>query len=77
MSELNPFLIAQHQLDVAAEHLGLDPATHELLEMASTGTEDHPARPDGQWERQGLSRLPGSVQHRPGARKGGAPMAPR
>ena len=31
MSELNPFLIAQHQLDAAAEHLGLDPATHELL----------------------------------------------
>jgi glutamate dehydrogenase (NAD(P)+) len=31
MSELNPFLIAQHQLDVAAEHLGLDPATHEFL----------------------------------------------
>jgi len=31
MSELNPFLIAQHQLDAAAEHLGLDSATHELL----------------------------------------------
>jgi glutamate dehydrogenase (NAD(P)+) len=31
MSELNPFLIAQHQLDAAATHLGLDPATHELL----------------------------------------------
>jgi glutamate dehydrogenase (NAD(P)+) len=31
MSELNPFLIAQHQLDAAAERLGLDPATHELL----------------------------------------------
>ena len=31
MSELNPFLIAQRQLDVAAEHLGLDPATHEFL----------------------------------------------
>ena len=31
MSELNPFRIAQQQLDVAAERLGLDPATHELL----------------------------------------------
>jgi glutamate dehydrogenase (NAD(P)+) len=31
MSELNPFRIAQYQLDAAAEKLGLDPATHELL----------------------------------------------
>ena len=31
MSELNPFSIAQQQLDSAAEKLGLDPATHELL----------------------------------------------
>ncbi|MGD0663185.1 MAG: Glu/Leu/Phe/Val dehydrogenase [Syntrophorhabdales bacterium] len=31
MSELNPFKIAQQQLDVAAEKLGLDSATHELL----------------------------------------------
>ncbi|SMC23931.1 glutamate dehydrogenase (NAD/NADP) [Desulfacinum hydrothermale DSM 13146] len=32
MSEaLNPFKIAQKQLDRAAERLGLDPATHELL----------------------------------------------
>ncbi len=31
MSELNPFRIAQQQLDVTAERLGLDPATHELL----------------------------------------------
>ena len=31
MPELNPFKIAQAQLDVAAERLGLDPATHELL----------------------------------------------
>jgi glutamate dehydrogenase (NAD(P)+) len=31
MSELNPFKIAQQQLDAAAERLGLDPATHELL----------------------------------------------
>jgi glutamate dehydrogenase (NAD(P)+) len=31
MSELNPFKIAQQQLDAAAEKLGLDPATHELL----------------------------------------------
>src|SRR5512135_2850955 len=31
MAELNPFKIAQNQLDVAAERLGLDPATHELL----------------------------------------------
>jgi glutamate dehydrogenase (NAD(P)+) len=29
--ELNPFRIAQKQLDDAAERLGLDPATHELL----------------------------------------------
>jgi len=29
--ELNPFAIAQHQLDQAAEIMGLDPATHELL----------------------------------------------
>ncbi len=29
--KLNPFTIAQQQLDVAAEKLGLDPATHELL----------------------------------------------
>jgi glutamate dehydrogenase (NAD(P)+) len=31
MAELNPFSIAQRQLDVAAEKLGLDQATHELL----------------------------------------------
>ena len=31
MAELNPFTIAQEQLDEAAEKLGLDPATHELL----------------------------------------------
>jgi len=31
MVELNPFAIAQKQLDTAAERLGLDPATHELL----------------------------------------------
>jgi len=29
--ELNPFAIAQKQLDQAAEIMGLDPATHELL----------------------------------------------
>ena len=31
MAELNPFKIAQAQLDEAAERLGLDRATHELL----------------------------------------------
>ena len=31
MEELNPFAIAQKQLDAAAEILQLDPATHELL----------------------------------------------
>src|SRR5512139_4079965 len=31
MQRLNPFQIAQQQLDTAAEKLGLDPATHELL----------------------------------------------
>ncbi len=31
MPELNPFKIAQAQLDEAAQKLGLDPATHELL----------------------------------------------
>jgi glutamate dehydrogenase (NAD(P)+) len=31
MQKLNPFEIAQQQLDTAAEKLGLDPATHELL----------------------------------------------
>ncbi len=31
MAELNPFTIAQEQLDEAAAKLGLDPATHELL----------------------------------------------
>ena len=31
MAELNPFVIAQRQLDAAAEKLGLDPATHEFL----------------------------------------------
>jgi glutamate dehydrogenase (NAD(P)+) len=31
MAELNPFKIAQRELDDAAERLGLDPATHELL----------------------------------------------
>ena len=29
--ELNPFAIAQKQLDQAAKIMGLDPATHELL----------------------------------------------
>ena len=31
MTELNPFKIAQRQLDSAAEKLDLDPATHQLL----------------------------------------------
>ena len=31
LEELNPFAIAQKQLDQAAEIMGLDPATHELL----------------------------------------------
>ena len=31
MTELNPFAIAQRQLDMAADKLGLDPATHQLL----------------------------------------------
>ena len=31
MAELNPFTIAQQQLDTAAARLGLDPATHEFL----------------------------------------------
>jgi len=31
MAELNPFIISQKQLDMAAQKLGLDPATHELL----------------------------------------------
>jgi glutamate dehydrogenase (NAD(P)+) len=31
LEELNPFAIAQRQLDQAAEIMGLDPATHELL----------------------------------------------
>ncbi len=31
MTEMNPFAIAQEQLDEAAEKLGLDAATHELL----------------------------------------------
>ncbi|MBM4338468.1 MAG: Glu/Leu/Phe/Val dehydrogenase [Deltaproteobacteria bacterium] len=31
MPEMNPFMIAQKQLDVAAERLGLDQATHNLL----------------------------------------------
>ncbi len=31
MSEMNPFAIAQKQLDAAAERLGLDRATHDLL----------------------------------------------
>ncbi len=33
MSELNPFKIAQAQLDEAAERLGLDHATHQLLRV--------------------------------------------
>jgi glutamate dehydrogenase (NAD(P)+) len=31
MSELNPFKIAQSQLDEAAQIMDLDPAVHELL----------------------------------------------
>ena len=31
MAELNPFKIAQRQLDAAAATLGLDEATHQLL----------------------------------------------
>jgi glutamate dehydrogenase (NAD(P)+) len=31
MSQLNPFRIAQQQLDSTADKLGLDSATHELL----------------------------------------------
>jgi len=31
MSNVNPFTMAQQQLDTAAEKLGLEPAIHELL----------------------------------------------
>ncbi|MCK4528627.1 Glu/Leu/Phe/Val dehydrogenase [candidate division WOR-3 bacterium] len=33
MAELNPFKIAQTQLDEAAKHLGLDKGTHEMLRL--------------------------------------------
>lgn len=37
MEELNPFKIAQVQLDEAAEVLGLDSGTHEMLRWSTRG----------------------------------------
>ena len=51
MPELNPFKIAQAQLDEAAAKLGLDEATHELLRWPQTGDESDP--PGGDGRRQG------------------------
>ena len=50
MSELNPFRIAQQQLDAAAERLGLDPATHELLRWPQRELQGHTPRSDGRWK---------------------------
>jgi hypothetical protein len=47
MAELNPFKIAQSQLDTAAATLGLDEATHQLLH--------------GRWQNEALPRLPRAV----------------
>jgi len=47
MSGLNPFAIAQRQLDTAATTLGLDPATHELLRWPQRELQVHfPVRMD-------------------------------
>ena len=47
MSELNPFKIAQTQLDTAAAKLGLDQATHELLRWPQRELQLHfPVRMD-------------------------------
>ncbi len=47
MPELNPFKIAQSQLDTAAVKLGLDPATHEFLRWPQRELQVHfPVRMD-------------------------------
>ncbi len=47
MPELNPFRIAQSQLDTAAKTLGLDPATHEFLRWPQRELQVHfPVRMD-------------------------------
>jgi glutamate dehydrogenase (NAD(P)+) len=47
MPELNPFKIAQSQLDTAAAKLGLDKATHELLRWPQRELQMHfPVRMD-------------------------------
>ncbi len=70
-SERNPFLIAQQQLDEAAEIMGLNPAVHELLRWPMR--EPHvtiPVRMDDGTARN-LPRLPRPVQRCPKADEGG------
>ena len=68
MAALNPFTIAQQQLDKAAAKLGLDRATHEFLrwpqkELVVT----MPVQMDD-GSVQDLPGVPGPVQQRPRAR---------
>ena len=74
MAELNPFKIAQEQLDAAAARLGLDRATHELLRWPQQNPCDHP-RTDGRREDQGIPWLPDPIQLRPWTRERGTAVA--
>ena len=75
-SKFNPFHVAQQQLDTAAERLGLDEATHELLRWAYARDQDHFARQDGRRLDADFSRISNSIQHGAGACKRRSSMAP-
>jgi glutamate dehydrogenase (NAD(P)+) len=70
--EMNSFEIAQQQLAMAAEVMGLDEATHELLRWPMREFHVHfPVRMDN-----GTTRLSGAVQRCAGADQGWASLSP-
>ncbi len=72
MPTLNPFEIAQHQLDEAAEILGLSPAMHALLRAPKRELQFTAPCNDGRRQLPGLSGFPRAVQRRTrGPAKGG------
>ncbi len=76
MAELNPFKIAQKQLDTAAGTLGLDEATHQLLRWPQRELQvTIPVRMDD-GTMQHLPRLPRTVQRRARADEGRPALAP-
>ena len=61
MAELNPFKIAQKQLDTAAATLGLDEATHELLRWPQRELQVVDPRAHGRRFDEDFPRLPRAV----------------